>query len=592
MDESDQAAESLRSRAGLFTLAFVAALVMLGLLGNFGLPDSALGTTLGVGVLVAFVIAGVSERTIQASVFFTGGGGVPAFVNGIASAAALLSPVWVLGLVSIHFSDYRGAIAVILGWSLGLVFSSVLIAPYFTRVGADSLADYLARRYHSRAVRMAVSLIVALALLPALAATMATGATVIGQLFAVSPQTAKALIVALVLSGTLLGGLRAVTLTAIAQYIVLAIAFVVPAAIVSTLNYSLPLPPLAAGLAYRDAAAFASVATPPQSGLLPFTQHNAFEVFATVVSLAAGVAALPHLVVRQATLDNVRAARRSAGWTLVFVLVIALTAPAYATFARLSFVQDIAGTPLDQLPGWLFGLGQRGLATLCGVYPVSVAAAQSACGAAPLAARDIAVSGDAIVLAWGDIMGLPYVATALIAIGVIAAALAAANAMSFAIAQALGNDLYGRLLDTRASAGRRLIVTRIILVAVVLLGALSGAASGDAVFHAALSGVSLSAGALFPAMVLAVWWRRANRAGALAGILFGFATTVLILFGRRYPGLLPFDPSDLSELSAAIVGIPAGFLAAIVGSLATPADAREAAFVDGLRQNNIDQRRT
>jgi cation/acetate symporter len=585
MADRDQV-ESYRSRAWLFTLAFLGALVLLAMLGNFGLPDSALGTTLGAGVLVAFIIAGVSERTIQAGEFFSGGS-VPAFVSGIGGAAAFLSAPAIIGLAGIQFSDYRAGIVLVLGWSLGFVLLAVLIAPYYKRSSADSVADFLAIRYRSRAVRLAAAVAVAAALAPALVATIATAVAIIGDLLAVSPRTARLIVVALVLSGTLLGGLRAVTLTAIAQYIVVAIAFLVPAAIISTQNFSLPIPQIGAGFAYEAVAAAPPLAPSPPPGYLPFMPRSAFELFATVVSLAAGVAALPHLLMRHAATESAPAARRSAGWALVLVLLIAMAAPAYAMFAKMAILREVAGATIDQIPDWFYALGGKGLATLCGQAVTSVIEANAACASAegaPIAAGMVSVSGDAIVLGWGDIVGLPYVSTALITVGMAAAALAAANAMAFAIAQVAGNDIYGRLLDTRASAGRRLIVTRLILVGIVLLAAGMEARPGDEVFRAALAGVSLSAGALFPVVVLAIWWKRANGFGALAGIVFGFGATAAILLGKQHPGMLPFDPSDLSELSAAIVGMPAAFFAAVVGSLATPPSDKQAAFVDEIRQ--------
>ena len=266
-----------------------------------------------------------------------------------------------------------------------------------------------------------------------------------------------------------------------------------------------------------------------------------FQLIAVTVALAAGVAALPHLLMRCATVDDAPATRRSIGWALVFVLIVALTVPAYATFAKLALLRDVVGSAIADLPDWLFALGRQGLVMLCGADATSAAAATQACAAlhgtaGPVAAPDLAVSGDIVVLAWGDIVDLPYVVTALISVGVLAAALAAANAMALAIAEALGHDLYAELIDPKASAGRRLIVTRLALVATVLVAAWLGVRHGGDIFPLAAATLSLSAGGLFPALFLAVWWRRANGPGAIAGMIAGFAVTAAIVDRRALSG--------------------------------------------------------
>jgi cation/acetate symporter len=587
---------TFRSLAGLFTVAFAGALVVLALLGNYGLPDTVLGTTLGVGVVIAFALAGVSERTMQPVEFHTAGGGLSALANGIAMAAAFLSAGALFGIAAAVFSDFRAGIAITLGWSLGFLLLAVLIAPYLRKSGTFGAADFLAFRFGNRGVRLVAAVIVVLTLIPALAAAIATGTLVAGRLFALSPHAATALVVLLILSGTVLGGMRAVTLTALAQYIVLAIAFVVPIAIVSTIAYSLPLPQIAAGLAYHDAAMLAAssggLAAPLASRFLPLVPEGSLQLIAMTVGLATGVAALPHLLMRCATVDDAPSTRRSVGWALIFVLVVALTAPAYATFAKLALLRDVVGSAIADLPDWLFALGRQGLVALCGADATSAAAAAQACAtlhgtAGPVSAPDLVVSGDIVVLAWGDIVDLPYVVTALILVGALAAVLAAANAITLALSEALGHDLYARLVDTRASAGRRLIVTRLLLVATVLGAAWLGVRHSADIFPLAAATLVLSAGGLFPALFLAVWWRRTNGPGAIAGMIAGFAVTLAIVVGGRYPGLLPVDAqgSGLSPLFAAIIGLPIGFVVAIAVSLATRAPSpSEAAAVDAMRR--------
>jgi cation/acetate symporter len=308
-----------------------------------------------------------------------------------------------------------------------------------------------------------------------------------------------------------------------------------------------------------------------------------------------GTASLPHILMRYFTTPSVRAARNSVAWSLLFIFILYFTAPAYAAFAKLAIMQDLAGVGLELLPDWVFAFGRLGLVQICGADAVSGLAAIEACRAVPdftgnLVVSDLAISSDAVVLAAPAIFDLPYVGSALIAAGALAATIAAANAIAFALASAIGHDFYGGVIDTRASAGRQLIVTRILLVLVIAGGAWLAANRADDMFALALAAVSLSAGGLFPAMVLGVWWKRTNVAGAIAGIVVGAGITGAIIVERRYPGMLPLaglNPArlGLDELTAAIVGMPLGFLAAVVASLVTPAPSEEReGLIDAIRR--------
>ena len=227
----------------------------------------------------------------------------------------------------------------------------MLIAPYLRKSGAFGVADFLAFRFASRGVRLTAAH--RRRGHPGAGAGRGGGNRQRWSRRGCSRcrRTPPAvLVVLLVLSGTVLGGMRSVTLTALAQYIVLAIAFVVPAAIVSTIAYSLPVPQIAAGLAYQRCRGPRRVggdlAPPLASRFLPLVPAGGFQLIAVTVALAAGVAALPHLLMRSATVDDAPATRRSIGWALVFVLVVALTVPAYATFARLALLRDMVGSAI------------------------------------------------------------------------------------------------------------------------------------------------------------------------------------------------------------------------------------------------------
>ncbi len=590
----NEAAGTVRRIAILFAIAFVAVVVVLALLGQFGLSDAALAAILAGATLVTFIVVGFNARTMQTSLFYLAGRAVPPVANGMAGAGAFMSGAVFLGLAGVFFADPRAALALTLGWSFGFVMLAVLFAPYLRKSGAYGVADFLAIRYGGRAVRVIAALVVSLSLIVALAAALATSAFVGTAAFGLSPATGVATGAVVVLGCTLLGGMQGVTIAGIVQYIVAAIAFLAPAVFVSASDFSLPVPELTFGGAAAQATALAAaggqLASAGVGRFLPFAPTGGFGFFAAIVSLSAGVAVLPHLLMRSATASDVRSARSSVGWSLVFVLVIALTAPAYAAFARLAIMRGVVGAAANALPDWIFTFGNLGLVKICGTDAVSSNAVTAACAAGPIFAPQLAVSGDAVVLAWPDILGLPFILIILVAVGALAAALGAASALAFAIAGSLGHDLYARVFARRASAGRQLAVTRFLLIAVVAVGGWIAVSRADDAFALALTALSLSAGGLFPAMFAAVWWRRANGVAAATGMVAGFAATAVIILMHRYPGLLPtglprIGSMGLSELSAAIVGLPVGFAAiAAVSLLTAPPSADRLAVLDAIRR--------
>ncbi len=590
-----EAAGTVRRVATLFAIAFVVVVAVLALLGQLGLSDTALGVILTGATLITFVVIGVNARTMHTSEFYVAGRAVPRVANGMASAAAFTSGAVFLGLAGVFFADERAALALTIGWSFGFLMLAVLFAPYFRKSGAYGVADFLAIRYGSGAVRLIAVTIVALSLIAALAAALATAALIGTAMFGISSGGAVVTAALIVLACTLLGGMQAVTMAGIIQFIAAALALLAPVAFVSASDFSLPIPQLTFGHAAAQAAALGAAGgqlAPSLAGrFLPFAPTSGFGFFAAIVSLATGVAALPHLLVRSATVRDVEAARWSAGWSLIFVLVIALTAPAYAAFAKLAILRQVVGSVVDALPDWIFVFGKLGLVQICGADAVSPAVISAACGTSgPIFAPQLAVNGDAIVLAWPHIVGLPYISSVLVAVGALAATLAAAGAIAFAVGGSLGHDLYARLFAIKASAGRQLAMTRLLLIAVVALGAWLAASRRDDAFALALTAISLSAGGLFPALFAAIWWRRSNAPGVVAGMVTGFVATAAIVVACRYPGLLPpgfVAPHawGLSELSAAIVGLPVGFAVIAVVSLLTAApSAKRLIVLDAIRR--------
>ena len=574
---------------GLFGAAFVVTLVVLTLLGTYGLPTAIVGTILGGALLVTFAAVGIGAGTIQPSVFYAADGGLPPAVNGVAGATAILTGTVFLGLAGTAFDDLTSAAAFGTGLALGLLILAVAIAPYVRKSGAMGIADFLGLRLGGRAVRIAAAAVVATALLPALAAAIATAAELTSALLGVGGGTALTIIATLILTGTMLGGLRGVTLTALVQYVVMAVAFLAPVVVASVRATTVPLPQFTFGYALADAAAEAQALGGDFAAALPrqFLTLAPGHAVATLIAVAAGIAVLPHLVLRNAAVASADGARRSAVWALVFVLLVILAAPAYAAFTHLTLIRDYVGSAISGLPDWVFTFGGAGLVQLCGADATSPVAAIAACGRDTLQASDLALSGDAIVLAAPAIFGLPATFSALIAAGALSAALAAGSAMAIAISNALGHDVYGAIVDPRASAGRRLLVTRVALLATVAIAMFLGTHAEDAMRALALTAISVSAGALFPATILAIWWKRGNAVGGLAAIVAGGIVTWVVALGHLFPDPAipgPLDWLHLNELTGALAGMVAGFIAGIAGSLLSAApDARRRAIAEAVR---------
>jgi cation/acetate symporter len=381
---------------------------------------------------------------------------------------------------------------------------------------------------------------------------------------------------------------------------VLLIAILLPVTIIAGGEYNFPVAPLTFGFAARDAGLLAIAAgrdlapSLPGQFLGPMPQ-GAAAAFWTVVAVAGGVAVLPHLAMRGATVRGAHRARVSAAWMALLVVLVALAAPAYAAFARLVILRDIADTFLGDVPDWLFTLGHLGLAKACGVAPLAVDMLAAACRAQPgfdgtLHADQIALGRDAVTIFGPSILGLPFAFTALVAAGGLAAALAAAGAMAFAIASAIGHDFVGGVVGTRVTGGRQLILTRLVLVAVVIVALWFANAGPRDVFLLAPLAISLSAGALLPALAIGIWWKRANAGGALAGIILGGVVTLTIALAALYPNaaifvLFGLPHLGLGVLTASLVGMPLGAAAVVLGSLATAEPSEhEEMLVDAIRR--------
>ncbi len=695
---------------GIYTAGFLAVVALVGLLEFLGVPNIVLGYIFIAFTVAVYAFIGIVARTGQVSEYYVAGRKVPAVYNGMATGADWMSAASFVGMAGTLYALGYDGLAFILGWTGGFVLMAVLLAPYLRKFGAYTVPDFLAARYGGTLARLfGVVVLMSCSFTYLVAQVYGTG-LIASRFLGIPFDIAVYAALAGILVCSMLGGMRAVTWTQVAQYIVLVVAYLVPVVILSTQKYGVPLPQLMYGQALSDITAREqemlqqglATATDLRPYLTPFLSYDRANFFALILCLMVGTASLPHILMRYFTTPSVRDARKSVAWSLLFIFALYVTAPSYAAFAKLEVYNNVIGQSLDHLPQWVITYSNLDLVKIHGVSLHQLAGAVAAAGQAlvtgavdwtgvaqalqakglteALAAwealsdplrqfvfdsvahnpaitapdlfrdaikvaataagdasgvitnRSLTLDPDAIVLATPEIAGLPYVIAGLVAAGGLAAALSTADGLLLAIANALSHDIYYKMVDPQAPTARRLIVSRAFLVVVAILAAFVASTHPGDILAMVSWAFSLAAAGLFPALVMGVWWKRANKWGAVSGMAAGLLVTLYYLFGTRYyavgfyelwSGLSGASADDIQKyqslkaafegaapelraaawtaldahaqtianwfgiknISSAIFGLPLGFLTLVVVSLATrrPSPAM-ADFIDDVRR--------
>lgn len=528
----------------IYTGGFLAFVIFIAILERVGVPNDILAYLFVAFTIGVYAAIGILSRTMQVDEYYVAGRKVPSFYNGMATAADWMSAASFIGMAgTLYLLGYDG-LAFILGWTGGYVLVATLIAPYLRKFGCYTVPDFLAFRFGGNAARIA-GIVVLMSCSFTYVVAQIVGTGLIGaRLLGMSFEVAVFVGLVGILVCSMLGGMRAVTWTQVAQYIVLIIAYLVPVVILSTQKFGIPIPQLTYGNVLSEIqakeAALGVAAT--ASHIVPFARYDPLNFFALVLCLMVGTASLPHVLMRYFTTPSVREARSSVAWTLLFIFILYFTAPAYAAFAKLEVFENVIGKPLGQLPSWVFTYGKIQLVQICGVNAVDVATITAACGKIAghtgiLGLANFSIQADAIVIATPEIAGLPYVVSGLVAAGGLAAALSTADGLLLAIANALSHDVYSRMINKNAPVAKKLVIARVILVIVAILAAwVASGRPADIVAMVAWA-FSLAAAGLFPALVMGIWSKNTTSAAAVAGIWAGFITTLVYLVVTRYfPG--------------------------------------------------------
>jgi cation/acetate symporter len=575
---------------GIVASAVISLLICLAMFEQFGWSRRLLAEALILVPLGLYVAIALGARTLNVEDFFASGRRVPPVYNGAVLAAVLVGGAGFFGYTGTLFFLGFDGLAIGLAWTTGLLLAGVLFVPYLRKAGAYTLPAFLSQRFRSRSVRVVASLLQLPSAALLLAAEIKVAALMAALFLAISYQLAVAAVAVLITFITIIGGMRSLTWSATAQFIVGAIGLAIPLIIVSVLMTNLPTPQLTYGeifapLTRSETIAGISPSAPQQLTsalpaeqlkpstkpfLQPFGAVSRIDFVTLFLCLTLGTAALPSLLVRSGVTGSVADQRRSVAWAALFVALFAASAPAIAAFVRLLMFQDIAQTPASALPSWLNDLNLYRLILV-----------QDANGDGTIEASELLVARDGIALALPMVARLPFVCTVLVAAGGMAVALAAAASHLFTIAGSVADDVVIRIVDPQGEVLPRLMASWIVIAATALGAAVFLAFANIDLMHAGILALSFAAATFFPVLLLAIWWRRSTWLGALLALGLGFGVVLVeILFGAR----LGASYGHLTTVIAALIGVGLGLIAGLIGSLLGPQPSTaEANYFEELR---------
>jgi len=586
----------------IYVGGFAGFVVLMAVLDQLGVPDRFILWSYMAATIAIYAFIGIMSRTAQVSEYYVAGRSVPAVYNGMATGADWMSGASFVGMAGTLFVLGYDGLAFVLGWTGGYVLVAVLLAPYLRKFGAYTVPDFLGTRYGGNAARLVGIIVLFACSFTYITAQLYASGIIASQFLGIDFEWAVFAGLAGILVCSMLGGMKAVTWTQVAQYIVLIVAYLLPAIWMSTVQFGIPIPQLTYGGALSQIAEYEALLGVVKSHVVPFQTYSPKDYFFLIFCLMVGTASLPHILMRFFTTPTVREARKSVGWSLFFIFLLYFTAPAYAAFSKMNLMSLFAGSEgnllaFSAIPQWMINWGSiagHQLVTICGVKAETVAAIQAACEAKGFAGgfpyAELKLNNDMIVLSTPSIAGMPIWVVGLVGAGGFAAALSTADGLLLAISNALSHDVYYKMVDPKADAKRRLLVSKILLVVVALAAAFLARTKPSDILSMVSWAFSIAAAGLFAPLVLGVWWKRATNIGGIAGMAAGFLVTMYYLIGNVYGFDLVKGTGDeiswfgVQSISSGIFGVPVAFIVTYVVSMLTPAPSAEMQdFVDRLR---------
>jgi cation/acetate symporter len=513
-------------------------------------------TYLFVGASFALYIGiAIWSRAGSTKDFYVAGGGVHPVVNGMATAADWMSAASFISMAGIISFIGRDGSVYLLGWTGGYVLLALLLAPYLRKFGRFTVPDFIGERYYSQAARIVAVVCLIFVSFTYVAGQMRGVGIVFSRFLEVDVNTGVIIGMAVVFMYAVLGGMKGITYTQVAQYCVLIFAYMVPAIFISIMITGNPIPQLGFGAEVTDGSGLSvlqkldGVLLDLGFGAYTAGTKSTIDVFAITAALMFGTAGLPHVLVRFFTVPKVSDARLSAGYALVFIAILYTTAPAVASFARLNLVDTVHNTAYDEAPEWFGNWENTGLIAWQdknddGIMQYSAGAALSP--AKPMfdvdgtlgshgerlltnkpteSANEVYIDRDIMVLANPEIAGLPGWVIALVAAGGVAAALSTAAGLLLVISSAISHDLLKQTLIPKITEKQELLYARLAAAVAVCIAGLFGIYPPAFVAQVVAFAFGLAAASLFPALLLGIFSKSANKEGAISGMLAGLVFT-------------------------------------------------------------------
>jgi cation/acetate symporter len=467
-----------------------------------------------------YIYIAYASRVSTTSGFYVAGGGIPAPANGAAIAADWMSAasfISMAGIVAFAGNGYGGSVY-LMGWTGGYVLLALLLAPYLRKFGKYTIPDFVGDRYSESARLIAVVCAIVVSFVY-VAGQMAGVGVVFTRFLGVDTTLGVIIGMGIVFFYAVLGGMKGITWTQVAQYSVLITAYLIPAVAVSSKVTGIPLPQVGFGDILEELNGLQA-----DLGLSEYTaafaSTNMLNMVLITASLMFGTAGLPHVIVRFYTAKSVRAARFSALWALFFISLLYTTAPSVAAFSKLQIIEDIHGTAVSDLPGWFNTWADVGLITQSDGSPISDLDAGTT-----LSFTDIVINNDIIVLASPEIGGLPAPIVGLVAAGALAAALSTASGLLLVISSSIANDVYYKRINPQATEARQLLVGRIAMAGAIVVAGYLGINPPGFVAQVVALAFGLACASFFPVLVLGIFWKGCTAMGATAGMVAGLGTT-------------------------------------------------------------------
>jgi len=533
--------------------------------------------TFGIYIIIAW-----RSRVKETKEFYVASQGVPTLANGAAIAADWMSAASFIGMAGlIAFLGSDGSVY-LMGWTGGYVLLALLLAPYLRKWGKFTVPEFVGERY-SESVRIVAAIAAIVVSFTYVVGQMAGGGIVFSRFLGLSIEWGVVLVAVVIFFYAVLGGMKGITYTQVAQYTVLIIAYLIPAFAVAYQTTGIPVPQISYGQILTELDSLSV-----EFGLNEFTEAfsgragGQIDVFLVTLSLMLGTAGLPHVIVRFYTTKTVRGARYSGFWALFFIALLYLTAPAVGAFTKLNLLQGVQGQGPDTLPDWINTWGATGLVTVNEdaetIQTVSNLATSGA---------DLIVNNDILVLASPEIGGLPAPIVGLMAAGGMAAAMSTAAGLLLVISSAASHDLYFRVFKkTGASEKEQMMVGRIAMGVAILFAIWAGINPPAFVAQVVAFAFGLAAASFFPILILGIFWKKANGPGAAAGMLTGLAFTgtymiyTLEVFGTgANDHILNVSPEGIGAIGAAVNII----VMVVVSKLTAPPSLKVQEMVEEIR---------